>query len=458
MCIDFKRLARPALKGVFSGLFPALCLALPSVVEAGGSLDSTTILNVQQSSLPGFQSKTLMPAIEFFGLDMDKLGDGNLSVHFYGWGQLDLADRQPSIYGEQDRVDGSLTYGYLQYRFKYANAQAKAGRLFVNEGIINEQVDGAYAHTDLPYGFGVSAFGGATVHTVDVPNLGTDGKGNGIYGGRAFYRSGGLAEVGFSGVYESTAPAMAAANAIPGAFGNHRIVGPDVWLRPVSMLQLSGHTTINAETGGVAEHSYLAQLTPLKDLTVSASYEEYHDRDFFYSSIIFADMLKNLSQDSRIIGGSATYKLPYSLELSGDYKHYQRDIGQAERFGGELRGNFQDNTVRSGLSYHYLRASNAFAVVPVDSASGSYHEARGFLMRDTKTFVTSLDLIGYFFKEPVENKSQAWQLAGSLGYHLTPELALSGDLSYGQNPQYNDELRGLIRLTYNTNFGKGDKK
>ena len=58
----------------------------------------------------------------------------------------------------------------------------------------------------------------------------------------------------------------------------------------------------------------------------------------------------------------------------------------------------------------------------------------------------------------MENRSNAWEAQGSLGYHLTKDLALSGDLSYGQNPQYKDETKGLVRLTYNMTTGKGGAK
>jgi hypothetical protein len=47
----------------------------------------------------------------------------------------------------------------------------------------------------------------------------------------------------------------------------------------------------------------------------------------------------------------------------------------------------------------------------------------------------------------------------SLGYHLTPELAVSGDFNYGRNPQFSEEIKGLVRLTYNRTFdSKGGKK
>lgn len=441
-------------KASFCRLLPALLLlSIPAAAGAETAVDSTTIVRAQQDRYPGFQSNTLVPVTQFLGVDMEKLGDGNLSAHFYGWGRMDLADHRPTLnQGEGNRLDGGFTYGYLQYRFKGANALVRAGRLFVTEGIVNEQLDGVSARTDLPYGFAVSGFGGATVHNVDVPGAGSDGKGEGVFGGRVNYRQGGLLDLGLSGIYESSAPKLDTAPNLAGSFGSHRLVAGDIWLSPHPSVQLSGHSSYNTETKGIAEHSYLLQVTPHSDVILTANYDEHNDRDYFYSSVLFANMLHNLGQDSRILGGSATYTFRKNTEISGDYRRYRRDIGKADRFGGDLRGTFYDNSVRTGLGYHYLRSSPDFA--PAASLSGSFHEARCYAMRDTKSYFATLDLIGYFFKEPVDNVKNAWEALGSLGYRVTPQLALSGDLSYGRNPLYDDEMKGLVRLTYNVNLGE----
>ncbi|OGU07441.1 MAG: hypothetical protein A2075_14185 [Geobacteraceae bacterium GWC2_58_44] len=442
-------------KALFCRLFPLLLLTtVPAAALAESSVDSTTILRVRQDARAGFETQTLVPLTQYLGVDIDKLGDGNLSAHLYGWGRLDLDDSMDTV-DNPDRFDGSLSYGYLQYRFNYANARARAGRFFVTEGIANELVDGITARTDLPYGFGVSAFGGATVHTVDIPGMATDGKGDGIFGGRVNYRHKGMLELGLSGLYESKAPEPAAPGSAADSFGSHRLLGGDIWLKPHNMVQISGHTSYNTETQQIAEHSYLLQVTPSKELVLAANFDEQNNRDYFYSSLLFANMIRNLGRDSRTAGASASYTLG-KAEISGDFKHYSRETGKAQRFGGELRGTLLDNSVRTGFGYHYLRSSPDFAVA--GSASGSFHEVRAYALCDTKGYFAALDAIGYFFKKPVENSDSAWELLGSLGYHLTPAFELSGDLSYGQNPQYDDELKGLLRVTYNMNTGKGGTK
>jgi len=444
-------------KNLYRLLSIVFLLALPASVLADTSVDSTTLLRISQEHLPGFTKKEFVPATQFLGLDVDKLGDGNLSFHFYGWGRADLADKSFN----DDNVGGSLTYGYLQYRFKQANAQVRAGRFFINEGIINEQVDGLSARTELPFGFGISTFGGATVHTAHIPGETTDGKGDGIFGGRLNYRYGGMLELGVSGLYETTAPTLAVP-AHAQNFGSHRLLGGDVWLSPFRMVEITGHTSYNTETQGVAEHSYLLNIKPLKDLVLTGEFNEHRERNLFFSSILFQTFLNqnNLNERSRSVGGSASYELIKGVEAVGDYKHYTRDLGQADRFGGDIRLTLVDNTVRSGFGYHYLRSGPNFAIIPSSTASGSFHEVRGYVMRDTaKSYFASLDAIGYFFKADADGKRTAWELNSSIGYHITPALALSGDLAYGQNPQNSDELRGLIRLTYNMNYtGKGGTK
>lgn len=447
------------MKKLLYRMFPAMfLLSLPAgALAAETSVDSVSMLRFRQEAT-GFEKGTFIPFTQFLGVDVDKLGDGNLSLHLYGWGRLDLADRINQVDNSDSSIDGSLTYGYLQYRFNVANAHARAGRFSFNEGIIHEQVDGVSARTDLPYGFGISAFGGAPVHTISRPSVGTDGKGDGIFGGRFNYRWNGRFELGVSGVYETDAPTTSTTD--PRFYGSHRLVGGDLFISPVSMFQISGRTSYDAETGNFAEHSYQFLVRPTDTLVVAATFDKQNYRDLFFSSILFTspDFLNRLGEKNRAYGLSAVYNLNKNADLSGDFKYYNRDIGDADRFGGDLRLNFPEKSVRAGAGYHYLRASSVFAVLPIPSNSGSYHELRGWAMRDTSTYFASFDLINQIFKKEVEGKDAAWQGTATVGYHLSPDFSLSGDLTYGQNAQYNDELKGLIRLTYNKSTGKGGLK
>ncbi|MBT1072229.1 hypothetical protein [Pelotalea chapellei] len=447
-----KRITRHLLSSV-------LAIAMPVAALADTSVESTTIVRYFQDDRAGFSTKDMAPITQFLGADFDKLGDGNLSLHLYGWGRMDLGDKSFN----NDRADGSLTYGFLKYRFNHANAQIRAGRLFVTEGIVNEQIDGVSARTELPMGFGISAFGGATVHTADISGENTDGKGDGIYGGRLNYRYGGKLELGVSGLYETKAPSFSQVKnrsmVNNGKFGDHKLIGGDIWLAPHSMVEFMGRTSYNTETDAVAEHSYQLNLKPVKDLVLTGEFNEYRDRSYFYSSPVFSSMYSALRDRSRVIGAIASYGLNSQTELSADYRHYTREIGNADRMGAELSYRFKGNDIRTGAGYHYLRAGSGFAAIPSSTTSASFHELRGYIMRDAKKYFASADAIAYVFEKEIAGKKSAWEVITSVGYRFTPAIALSGDISYGQSPEYNDDLKGLLRLTYNMSYSsKGGAK
>jgi opacity protein-like surface antigen len=426
----------------------SFAVAASHALAADVTVDSTTLFGIGKRDVTGASKETLMPATQLLGLDVDKLGDGNLSLHLYGWGRLDLADKS---YDNQ-KSDGSLTYGYLHYRFNQANANIRAGRFFVREGIVNEQVDGVSARTDLPLGFGVSAFGGATVHTTHVSGETSDGKGDALFGGRVNYRYKGLLELGASGVYESAAPTL-----VNHATVDYRRIGGDIWLTPVTMIDLIGHSSYNPETQKMAEHSYLLNIKPISHLTLTGEFNQHREQSYLYVWTMFSGALINPNDKSSSAGGSASYELNKNVEVAADYKHYTREFGNADRFGGDARFNFKNNSFRSGVGYHYLNAGQEFSIGGTPSAS--YHELRCYTMHDGKNYFAALDILGDFFKEKIYGKSNSWETTGSLGYRFTPALALSGDVSYGRNAQFTEEVRGLIRLTYNMTYnGIGGKK
>lgn len=432
-------------------------LALPGAAfSAEVSVDATSIVRFEQRADQGTSKKDIVPATQFLGLDVDKLADGNLSIHLYGWGRGDIRDKSYN----SNIATGSLTYGYLQYRFN-RSSDARLGRFFVHEGIVNEQVDGLGVRTELPLGFGMSAFGGANVHTKKLFNENTDGKGEAIFGGRINYRYKGMLELGASGVYETKAPVLTSKldDGITLRYTNsdRRLVGGDVWFSPFQMVEMMGHTSYNTETKGIAEHTYLLNVKPTQHLVLTGEFNEHRERNFLYSWTMFSGAALNPSDKSRSIGGSASYEFNKAVEVAADYKHYKRDIGTADRYGADIKFSFLKNSVRSGIGYHYLRAGKEFAIG--DNPGASYHELRAYALHDTKTYFAAVDILDYIFKDRVFNERSAWEAMASLGYHLTPELAVSGDFSYGRNPEFVEELKGLARVTYNMTFdSKGGMK
>ena len=414
-------------------------LLLPSVAGAVDvGIDSNTLIRFEQQSFPGFSKQTVVPATEFFGADLDKLGDGNLSLHLYGWGRADLADKSTN----EKSTDGDLTYAYLKYRLPRANGQIRAGRFFVTEGIAAEQIDGISARADLCRQFGLSLFGGAPVQ------LDRSGKSKGdyIYGGRMNLRLGGMLDLGVSALHEGNVTLDTAT----GEKRNREMLGGDVWFSPHRMIEVSGHTYYNITTRAIAEHSYLLTLKPVKTVTVTGEYNKDRFKDYFAFSNVPQIFNPNSGDKLESYGGSAAWVIIKPLEVIADYRHFKRDtLGKSDRYGVEARYSLMDNQIRTGGAFHRSRGGDG---------SNSYSEVRAYGTYRGAKYQGSLDGIVQFYDHAIYGKSKAYELIASAGYRIIPDLLISGDISYGENPRLTSELRGLIKVTYNFNSAKGAKK
>jgi hypothetical protein len=434
------------MKNMVLYLTLALVSLFPSFACAADlGVSSTTLFRFEQRAFPGFAKQTVVPATQFLGADLDKIGDGNLSLHLYGWGRVDLADRSTS----EGTTDGDLTYGYLSYRLPTADGEIKAGRFFINEGVAAEQIDGLSARTDLQKGFALTMFGGVPV------KLDRDSKSKGDYiaGGRGSWRLKGVLELGLSGLREGGVTI----NSATGAKDDRQMVGGDIWLSPLRTIELNGHTFYNASMSGLAEHSYLLTVKPHKSWSVSGTFNEQQFKNYFTYSNIRSLFNPDNGGELKSYGGAVTWSAAAPVEVTADYRHYHRagDVrpdsnGDSDRYGADARLTLLDKKVRTGFAYHRSDGANSF---------NSYHEVRGYGLYDAARYVASLDAIGQFFKNSVSNKKEAFEVIASAGYRIMPELLLSGDVSYGRNPQFDDEVRGVLRLTYNHTYtSKGAKK
>jgi hypothetical protein len=421
-------------------LYLALALTLASLrpfpaqaIDFGA--DGTTLFRFEQKAFPGFAKQTIVPATQFLGADLDKLGDGNLSLHLYGWGRVDLADRSTA----EKHSDGALSYGYLSYRCPTAKAEIKAGRFFINEGVAAEQIDGVSSRTGLKKGFALVLFGGAPVKL----DRDSNGQGDFIAGGRGSYRLNGMLEVGVSGLHEGNVTVDPAS----GSKQDRELVGGDVWFSPDRHVELNGHTFYNTATSGLAEHSYLLTLKPHKAFSLSGNYNENKFRNYFTYTNIHSLFSPDNDGELKSYGGGVAWTGFAPAEVSADYKRFNRKSklaldrnGDSNRYGAELRLTLLDNKVRSGFAYHRVDGASSF---------NAYHEVRGFGQYDSGRYVASLDAIGQFYRDGIFNKKEAFEVIGSTGYRLLPELALSGEIGYGRNPRLTDDLRGVLRLTFN---------
>jgi len=436
------------------------------------SVYSTTMAQMYQQNVPGFDKANLLPATEYLAIDATKLGSDRLSLHLYGWGYTDLQD-QSTIGG---KTAGNLTYGYLQYNFDQANAVIKAGRFTVNQGAGNEQVDGVSARTDLVNGFYVSAFAGTPVifkNLDSYPQFDLAFQRNITFGARLAWRIPKMGELAVSYLQDGTAtPSL---NVNDPVDYTRRQMGVDLKLSPWSMLDISGRTLFDlakhdnllpgTDTSNIAEHDYSATLKPLDSLSFTGSFVERNFYAYYAGSTLPNLFDMNEKGLFRATGLSATWAPLSGFQIVADVKRTDREeYGTATRAGADLRYNFTKAHVLTGFGYHKI---NAFNVIQVDARVPSYSishaEWRAWAMVESGKLSATIDAIRLHYSAAATNpflygKAFETQLVGSVGYQAATSFKVSGDLSVEDTPLYQKQVMGILKLEYRFGFSfKGGK-
>lgn len=434
---------------------------------------STTIGQMWKQDTNGFDKSNFLPATEFLGIDATKVGSDKLSLHLYGWGYADLQD--PSTIGGKN--GGNLTYGYLQYDFDQANAQIKAGRIVVNQGIANEQVDGVFARTDLKNGFTVSAFAGVPViykNLSDNTQSQIAWQRDVIVGARLSWRYAKLGEIGVSYLQDGTnATVPQTTPATPNYMRQQ--VGVDLGLTPWDFLAVNGRTVFDvqsrpaaqpgSENSSIAEHDYSATAKVASSLSFTGTYVERNFNAYYAGTTL--PSLFNMNEKGMLTatGLAMTWTPLDGLQISPDVKRTDRELyGDTTRAGADFRYSIASMHLLLGAGYHH---TNAYRVVSVDantpSFSLSHGEERAWAIYENGAFSASLDAIRFHYGDASANpslngKAVESQIIGSLGYQAMANLKVSGDLSVADTPLYQKQVMGLVRIEYRFGFaGKGGK-
>lgn len=449
---------------------PVVLLATMMSATAWGqevSVTSTTIAQLWTQDIPGFAKSTYTPATQFLGIDATSLGSESLSLHLFGWGRADLRD-ESTLRGKSS---GDLSFGYLRYRFQQANAEVKAGRFSISQGAGVELVDGVSARTDLRGGFNISAFGGkpVTYKGMDaLPQKDFEFQHDFIMGSRLGFRVPKMGEVGVSFLQDGTTAAKDLDIPSPNDY-TRKLVGGDIRLAPHAAVLLNGRTTLDVahhsfaigKRNRVAEHDYSLTVKTSELVTVTGDFVERNFQSYYAGSNFQSLFRQNERDKHRSYGGSVVVGSVSAWEVVADYRHIHRDTyGDANRLGGELRWNFPDRKIQTGLGYHHVSASDALLVDgKVPSYSLSHGELRGFLMLEDGPWSLALDAIHHSFSDVnnphLAGRKALYEMVASLGFKTTENLKVSGDVAYGASTTPRNDMRGLLRVEYR--FGMSRK-
>lgn len=418
----------------------AIMLATPLMAaDFSFSGTSDTVFRMRRT----IDKKDVYPLYEYLHLNLtDNRSDGS-AVSFYlgAWGRIDLADKSTDKYSDAD-----LRYAYLSYRGAKNNTTVNLGRQFVSEGVASERLDGLYLRNDFAGGFGLAAFAGKSVFT--EPN---DKGGDVVYGARLSQSMPKYYSIGLSALKSE-------------ADNNSRYreeAGIDLWLHPLKQIDLTGRSSYNSITEGWMEHAYTLSFTPLDSLRISADVSNISYRDYFFHMTtnvfrLFDPTVPtstgqiNQNEELTTAGVAIAYTPIKNLTLAADYKHYGYEIaGDADYFGGKatysLPGSFA-----AGISIHRMGG--------VDDNRLRYTETHAFLSKKLSHVDLAANYHNVWYDREINGVRNSFVVTGSAGYEFNEKLKVGADVEYSKNPDFDNEVRGLVKISYSFDTTRGEKE
>lgn len=396
--------------------------AYDGMAETLVSGQSDTILRIGEYT----EHELQVPAYEYFRLGIrttDNKG-GVLSANFGGWGRFSLDDRSSK---DGHTTDSDMQYGYISYQAPKGNMIATAGRQYVTEGVAAERLDGIYLRSDIAAGFAASAFAGNPVLT--EPNY---KGGDVLYGGRLSHTNSKYYTVGVSALRSEGDNS-----------DDREELGFDMWIHPIKQLDLAGRSSYNSEASDWMEHAYTVSLIPSEMIRISADVTNINYKEYFSDSTTsvfkFNPTIIDPDEEMTSYGIAVSVTPIKSVTITPAYKYYEYDIAKSAN--------------NYGLRISYANAESYSAGASVYRMDGDqdrlqYTEYRMYASKQFKKADLALDLMNTSYDEEVNGRDYAYTIVAAAGYLLDKNLKLGGSIDYSRNPDYDAEVRGLVKLTY----------
>lgn len=418
------RSAFPVGLKMFVGIALVLLFAPMTSYAFSLSGQSDTILRILDTT----ENKTQVPLYQYLNLSLTDLGhDGSVGFYFGGWGRDDLGARTLN----RD-TNGDLQYAYMTYRPKQNNMVLSLGRQFIAEGIATERIDGLYARTDLPAGFGVSVFAGSPVATATNFNIGGDV----VYGGRVFQTMPKYYTIGISVLKDDD------------KIGRLREEeGIDLWLHPCKYVEEVGRSSYNSITGGFMENAYTTTITPLERVKITFDLSQVNYKDYFYNNSTTSALSLvngvfgaiNPAESVLSLGGSIAFTPLKGLTLVADYKNYHYDVmGDANYYGGKVAYSLPNN-FSAGVSIHRMDGN-------VEKLR--YYECRAYASKKIGKLDLTVDFFDVDFDSIINGIHNTASVTGAAAYDITKQLRISADVDCAKTAEFNNQVSGFLKVTY----------
>lgn len=412
------------------GLLLTLLIGLPTAAMAADfQVKSDTLFRFFERETAGQGERRAAPAYEYLQVDFGTAAEPGLSFHAYGWGRLDLANDD---YFKDDTA-GELLYGYLEYRRKEANFNARLGRQQIFDGVGNETVDGLRLSSDLGRYFSAALYAGQPAALDSESGR----SGDSIYGGRLGHRLAGWYDIGLSYKEVDNDSDLA-----------ERMMGVDLGLYLPKGIILSGFSAYNLETDGWGEHSYEVRFR-LADVDLRPYFQQFRYEDQFGTGANGAAPFRFLAETGEevtVLGADATWRGGESWDFGAKVKAYDFDRrDETSQYYALLATWHGDERCSVG---------GEAGVMDGDAARDDYLLLRAYaywnkLPPKLPVSFLSGELVWVNYREDIYNEDTSLFLSLGTGRRFLDdalEVKLSGD--YSSDPYFDDDVRGMLTVSY----------
>ncbi len=416
-------ISKKTLLEIFLPLIFVLLIFHTAAYGVDYDVRTLTLFNIQQRAYTLEDQKSEFLLYEYIDLSMQDIGREGLSFRAYGWGRgsSDLA------FGEQ-KENGALSYAVLSYRPQKFNSSFQIGRIFSYAGSSFEQFDGFSFSGRIAPTVEMSVFGGNPVNYTPYSR----GRGDLIYGARLSTSVRGFFGIGIHYLKE---------NEEGDPFREES--GIDLWLKPAEFLDLAGHVFYNNITDNISNYRAFLLLRPHKKLNFSAELSKFIYSDFFFATPLSVFHFPE-GEEVQKLKTAVDFSLTEHFSLNANYHSFEfKESDPADRYGIEVRYSFGEEGSCAGVSLNRMEGTEI---------AQQYDELQSYLFFQKKKFEGSVYLVGTSYDESLFGVKNAYQLLASSGWRIRDHVVLSADVQYEKNPQYTNDLTGIIRLKYD--FGK----
>ena len=424
-------------KGAIAAL--ALFLLIPPVTghAAYYRAASDTIIRSYQRHTSAGTDIDVMPVYEYLQVEMGDRGEYGLTVHAQGWLRSNLGDG--GFFREEE--DGELLYGYLEYTVELFDLRTRLGRMHVFEGPSNRNIDGLYVGGDILPQVSFSLFGGSPAPLEE--DEGRDG--DSIYGGKMAFHPDSRYNFGFSYV-----------NVISNSVQDEETAGLDFYLTLPASVSVTGLSTYNILTDDWGQH-FIEGRASWYEINFRPYMQKINYEDFFNTGDNSANPFRFLAgteETLRIYGTDVSKQTMTGWDLGYRLKYYDYS-----RAGGNTLYN-------SGLvTRHFEGMSQTgleIGLMDGDADQDQYLIGRWFAFWDSLGFdwgrpFVSGDVVFVSYKEEIQDEDSSLFVSAGCGLRFFDDaLATRLSFDYNSDPFFDEEIRGMLVITYELKKGEED--